>query len=142
MAPWQWQVELFSMITALATWQLPKRKSCHTAFPGCASSPDRGVPLLGRLWTFPGAAALLYGQSSGHDEPVVAGSAYRCRLPRWLRGKTNKQTNKQTKTTCQCRRRGFYSWVGKIPWRRKRQPTPVFLPGESHGQRSLVGYSP
>ena len=30
----------------------------------------------------------------------------------------------------------------KIPWRRKWQPTPVFLPGESHGQRSLVGYSP
>ena len=33
------------------------------------------------------------------------------------------------------------SWVGKIPWRRTRQPTPVFLPGESHGQRSLAGYS-
>ena len=32
--------------------------------------------------------------------------------------------------------------VGKIPWRRKWQPTPVFLPGESHGGRSLVGYSP
>jgi len=31
---------------------------------------------------------------------------------------------------------------GKIPWSRKWQPTPVFLPGESHGQRSLVGYSP
>ena len=33
-------------------------------------------------------------------------------------------------------------WVGKIPWRGKWQPTPGFLPGESHGQRSLVGYSP
>ena len=33
-------------------------------------------------------------------------------------------------------------WVGKIPWRRNWQPTPVFLPEESHGQRSLVGYSP
>ena len=33
-------------------------------------------------------------------------------------------------------------WVGKIPWRRKWQPTPVFFPGESHGQRSLAGYSP
>ena len=33
-------------------------------------------------------------------------------------------------------------WVGKIPWRMKWQPTPVFLPGESHGQRNLVGYSP
>ena len=33
------------------------------------------------------------------------------------------------------------SWVGKIPWRRAWQPTPVFLPGESHGLRSLVGYT-
>ena len=47
--------------------------------------------------------------------------------------------------TCQCRRckrHGFDPWVGKIPWRRAWQPTPVFLPGESHEQRSLRGYSP
>ena len=37
---------------------------------------------------------------------------------------------------------GFNPWVGNIPWRRKWQPTPVFLPGESHGRRSLVGYRP
>ena len=37
---------------------------------------------------------------------------------------------------------GFDPWVGKIPWRRKQQPTPVFLPGKSHGQRRLEGYSP
>ena len=36
----------------------------------------------------------------------------------------------------------FDPWVGKIPCRRAWKPTPVFLPGESHGQRSLVGYSP
>ena len=36
---------------------------------------------------------------------------------------------------------GFDLWVGKIPWRRKWQSIPVFLPGKSHGQRSLVGYS-
>ena len=36
----------------------------------------------------------------------------------------------------------FNSWVGKIPWRRKWKPTPEFLPGKSHGQRSLAGYSP
>ena len=42
----------------------------------------------------------------------------------------------------QCRRPGFDSWVGKIPWRRIWQPTPVFLPGKSHGPRSLVGYCP
>ena len=40
------------------------------------------------------------------------------------------------------RRPGFDLWVGKIPWRRKWQPTPVSLPGKSHGERSLVGCSP
>ena len=35
----------------------------------------------------------------------------------------------------------FSLWVGKIPWRRAGQSTPVFLPRESHGQRSLAGYS-
>ena len=40
------------------------------------------------------------------------------------------------------RRCRFNPWVGKIHWRRKWQPTPVFLPGKPHGQRSLVGYSP
>ena len=46
---------------------------------------------------------------------------------------------------CQSRRHrrcGINPWVGKIPWRRKWEPTPVFFPGESHGQRSLAGYSP
>ena len=46
---------------------------------------------------------------------------------------------------CQCRRHkrcGISSWVGKIPWGREWQPTPVLSPGESHGQRSLAGYSP
>ena len=42
----------------------------------------------------------------------------------------------------QCRRSGFNPWVGKIPWRRKWQPTPVFLPRKSHGWRSLAGYTP
>ena len=42
----------------------------------------------------------------------------------------------------QCRRPGFGPCVGRIPRRRAWQPTPVFLPGESHGQRSLAGYSP
>ena len=40
-----------------------------------------------------------------------------------------------------CGRPGFNSWVGKFPWRRKWQPTPVLLLGESHGQRSLAGCS-
>ena len=56
-------------------------------------------------------------------------------LPRWLSSK---------ESICQCRRHQsceFNSWVGKIQWRIKWQPAPVFLPGKFHGQRSLVGYS-
>ena len=56
-----------------------------------------------------------------------------------------KEKNKQTNTHLQCRRLRrprFNPWVGKIPWRRAWQPTPVFFPGESQGQRSLAGYSP
>ena len=49
------------------------------------------------------------------------------------------------KNPCQCRRHkrcGFDPWVGKIPWSRAWQSTPVCLPGESHGQRDMVGYGP
>ena len=51
-------------------------------------------------------------------------------LPRWRTGK---------ESTCQGRRHGFDPWVGKIPWGRAWQLPPVFLPGKSQGQRSLVG---
>ena len=54
-------------------------------------------------------------------------------LPWWLR---------QYRVCLQCERPGFSPWVMKIPWRRKWQPTPMLLPGKSHGWRSLEGYSP
>ena len=64
---------------------------------------------------------------------LVLGYWYRVGLPRWLSGK---------ESACWHKRCGFYPWVEKIPWRRKWQPNPVFLPGEFHRQRSLAGYSP
>ena len=54
-------------------------------------------------------------------------------LPWWLSCK---------ESTCKWRRCSFDPWVGKIPWRREWQPTPVLLPGRFHGQRSLAGCSP
>ena len=54
-------------------------------------------------------------------------------LPWWLR---------QSRVCLQCRRPRFDPWFWRIPWRRKRQPTPVLLPWKSHKQRSLEGYSP
>ena len=53
--------------------------------------------------------------------------------PWWLSGK---------ESVFQCRGHGYNLWVAKIPWRRKWQPTPVFLPGKSHGQKILARYSP
>ena len=58
-----------------------------------------------------------------------------CLATRWHSGK---------ESPCQCRRCNrcrFDPWVGKIPWSRRRQPTPVFMPVKFHGQRSLAGYS-
>ena len=54
-------------------------------------------------------------------------------FPRWCSGK---------ESACQCRRWVFDPWVRKIPGRRKWQSTQIFLPGKSHGRRSLAGYSP
>ena len=57
-------------------------------------------------------------------------------LPRWLSGK---ESTSQYRRLKRCR---FNPWVRKIPWRKKWQPTPIFLPEKSHGQGSLAGYSP
>ena len=54
------------------------------------------------------------------------------RLLWWLSGK---------ESSCQCRRHRFNHWVGNIPWRRKWQPTPIFLPGKLHGLRAPAIYS-
>ena len=70
---------------------------------------------------------------------VLDRGTQRCQFPRWQRTRLGKEPSCQYRS---CRRRGFNPWVGKIPWRRAWQPTPVFLLGESHGQRSLAGYSP
>ena len=74
--------------------------------------------------------------STGARAKVFAMACKALGFPGGTRGK---------ESACQCRRhkrRRFDPWVGKIPWRRVWQPTPVFLSGESHEQRSLAGYSP
>ena len=54
-------------------------------------------------------------------------------------GSSGKESTSQCRSHQRC---GFDPWVGKMPWRRKQQATPVFLPGKACGQRSLVVYSP
>ena len=64
------------------------------------------------------------GQTGSDKKSVKRGLSW------WLSGK---------EFVCQCRGHGFNLWAGKISWRRKWQPTPVYLPDKSHGQRSLAG---
>ena len=72
----------------------------------------------------------------------ISHSFYLTKLP-LLRGFPGGTSGKEPSCQCRkCKRLGFDFWIGKIPWRRAQQPTPVFLPGESHRQRSLAGCSP
>ena len=81
-----------------------------------------------------------WGRKIGHH---LATEQQMPRLQMWLSFPGGASGNKGA--ICQCRRcnRGrFNPWIGKIPWTKAWQPTPVFLPREPHGQRGLVGYSP
>ena len=88
----------------------------------------------GRWWKI-GKPGMLRSTGSwrvGHGLVADQQQQRKKQLPWWLSGK---------EPTCQCRRHsrlGFNPWVRKSPWRRKWQPTPAFLPGKSHGQRSWV----
>ena len=75
--------------------------------------------------------------------PIASISSHYLRICSGNLGFSGGASGKEPACKCRrCKRPGFNPWVGKIPWRRTWQPTPVFLPGESHGQKSLVGYSP
>ena len=108
-------------------------------FPGTTgrSGEEKGNPLQysclenprdrGAWWT------AIYGVAQSQTWlKRLSSSIFFIGLPRWCSGK---------ESACQCKRHrrwGLGPWVGKIPWRRKWQPTPVFLPRESRGQRSLT----
>ena len=101
-------------------------------------SPFLSSPLFLFLFpNFPSSLSTIGWRRNKEVEPKIS-AVYRLRtsmdqgLSWWLRGE---------ESACQCRRRGLDPWVKKSPWRRKWQPTPVFVPGKSYGQRSLAGYS-
>ena len=79
------------------------------------------------------AAVFSIALASGKEGGLWLQVLFLLGLPRWFSGK---------ESTCQFRKHEFDPWVRRIPWRREWLSTPLFLPGESHGQRSLVGYSP
>ena len=91
----------------------------------------------------PGGLPSLGSHRVGHDWSDLAAAA--AALLHWLALRLGFPSGASSEeSTCPCRRpkrHGFDLWVGKIPWSRKWQPTPVFLSGEFHRQRSLAGYS-
>ena len=128
-----------------------------------SSSPPPSLPNLGHLSVIPECSAMSVWTASPvtgrfcNQELLAhcflfispdcsltedgAGLFYFC-IPHLIRGFLGGAGGKEP--ACQCRRhkrRRFDPWVRKILWRRAWQPTPVFFPGESHGRRSLVGYS-
>ena len=116
--------------------------------PGKRSRGQRLTDSSGKAkasgWPSLGGGGIRLSAQTGDEEYEVLGPSSRHRwfarsqgLPEDFPGGTSGK-----EPACQCRRLGFNPWVRKIPWRRVWQPTLVFLPGESHGQRSLTGYSP
>ena len=115
-------------------------KGDNRRWAGWMASPTRWVWASSGSWWWTGKAGMLQSirsQRVRHNWATeLKWAELRWNAPPWLSGK---------ESACQCgkhRRCKFGPWVGKIPWRRKCQPTPVFRPGKFHWKRSLVGYSP
>ena len=108
-----------------------------------ASSSQRNEGWMVRRLRVATLIKLTISSRGCRPEPVC-----RSRTP-WLKGSSGlmeggsvtKEYAYNARDCLQHRRPEFDPWVRKIPWRREQQPTPVFLPGKSHGQRSLKGYS-
>ena len=87
--------------------------------------PRQGLPLLMALGRWHSETSPSHRAASAHPT-----------LPKGAHGGSDGK-----ESACSARDPGFNPCVGKIPWRKKWQSTPVFLPGASHGWRSLAGYS-
>ena len=147
---WATSLSLFTFRHWRRKWQptpvfLPGESQGQRSLVGCPHGVSQSRTRLRRLfWLLEGLAALtpdllksqlcLFNFNEMRDWSVFV-FAKNILLPQWLSG--------NLPVMCLLRHKGcrFNLWVGKIPWKRKWQPTLVFLPEKSHAQRSLVGYS-
>ena len=99
--------------------------------------PCCSIPRKKRQWIVQRSLVILvdfvqlWAEKDGKTQNNMQQCTLQWGLPRWLSGR---------EATCQRGRCRFEPWAGKSPWRRELQSTPIFLPGKSHGQRSLAGY--
>ena len=116
-------------------WGSPEDPTSQAPWEGSpAWSGIMGTQGIGHLWP---QRWLHFREEKSHFPSHQCGrSSEYSRVFKGKIGVSGGSDGKESK--CQCRRCRFGPWVGKIPWRRERQPTPVFLPGESHEQRRLV----
>ena len=122
---------------------------CAQAYPTLCDTMDCSLP--GCPWNFPGKNTgvschflLLRDLPNPGIKPAsLALKADSLPLSHWEARICSQISSSDGKeSACQCRRPRFNPWVKKISWRREWQPTPVFLSGKFHGQRSLAGCSP
>ena len=116
----------------------------HTVAPGNFLCRLEGCPLCQLMTSFFATSRLHTPVAPMHSPKMFDSLPWRgvrgCqRGGAFSGGPSDKEPAGQSR---RCKRLGFDPWVGKIPWRRKWQPIPVFLPGKSRGQRSLAGYHP
>ena len=113
-----------------------------SSFPGLPSKGNPGIvfftPLPAYWWEI-GSSPHYSGNYSRHLPRIKYDFGVILDPPKGVSGLSWRLSGKES--ACHCRRHGYDPWVGKIPWRRKWQPTTVFLPGKSHGQGDLAGYS-
>ena len=124
---WSWR----SHLTAISLHFL----ICKMGVAVLLCLPHKAVKRIKVLWKLQTTMRVTESHCSASHHYTLINDFLRIlnELPWWLSGK---------ESACKCWRHGFDPWVRKIPWRRKWQHIPVFLPGKSHGKRSLVGYSP
>ena len=125
---------LLGTLKLFPTWILSPEHSTSSIFLQhiLASSPTL-LPPHHRIHILLKLFIICIQSKKSNPETLIIFASNNYNLHMWLSGK---------ESTCQCRRLRFNPWVRKIPWRRKWQPTLIFLPGKSHDHRSLVGYSP
>ena len=102
------------------------------------------VDFVSGVWLWQGGV-LLFIRASDLSSTLCSSSSVRWSQPEatgWLLIDRASLVAQMERVHLQRRRTGFDPWIRKIPWRRERQPTPVFLPEESQRQRSLAGYNP
>ena len=150
------KVMSLSHIRLFATpWTVTYQAPCPWDFPGkstgvgCHFLLQGTFPTQGSNPALPHCRQMLYHLSHQERRWLSRGKtkSNRCSFLSWSLQSSNLKSLptvwlRRWSICLHCGRPRFEPWVGKILWRRKWQPTPVLLPGKSHGQRSPVGYSP